>query len=226
MLTLGIDEAGRGAVLGSLVICGAVFEESDLPSLKLINVKDSKLLSPLQRRTLKPQIEKIAKMVMIEKLEAHEIDEKRAAGTNLNMLETLKFVSIINAVFKKMDIGKVVIDVPDTNLKKYNRMLSGLIKRDDLKIVGEHHADLNHVECSAASVIAKVTRDAEIEELKKDYGDFGAGYPSDPKCINWLKERLKADGSLPKIVRHSWETVAKLNKKKSQTTFSKFTGVR
>ncbi len=221
MLTLGIDEAGRGAVIGPLVVCGVVFEESDLAVLKSINVKDSKLLSPLQRRALKPQIGKIAKMVVIEKLEAHEIDSKRAAGTNLNTLETLKFVAIINATCRKMDIAKVVIDVPDTNVKKYNLMISGLINRESLKIVGEHHADLNHVECSAASVIAKVTRDAEIGKLKKDYGDFGAGYPSDPKCVEWLKNRLTA-GALPKIVRHSWETVSELAKTRSQTKLAKF----
>ncbi len=211
----------KGAVIGPLVVCGAVFEESDLAGLKSINVKDSKMLSPLQRKTLKPQIEKVAKMVVIEKLGAGEIDEKRAAGTNLNMLEALKFVSIINAVFKKMNIAKVVIDVPDTNVKRYNLMLSGLVGRERLKIVGEHHADLNHVECSAASVIAKVTRDAEVEELKKDYGDFGAGYPSDPKCVGWLKNRLAA-GPLPKIVRHSWDTVSELTKNRSQTKLAKF----
>lgn len=211
----------KGAVIGPLVVCGAVFEESDLAKLKAMNVKDSKMLSPSQRDKLKGGIEKLAKAVIIEKLQPWEIDEKRGGGTNLNRLETLKFIEIINKAFDKIRIQRVVIDVPDPNLQKFRLMLSNLIKRENLEIVAEHYADSKYVECSAASVLAKVERDASIESLKTRYGDFGAGYPSDPKCIEWLKGRLEV-GKLPDIVRHSWDTVSVLKGKKLQKDLKKF----
>jgi len=222
MLTLGIDEAGRGPVVGPLIICGAVFDERGLAKLKALQVKDSKMHSPAQRRRLKAEIEKLAKFVVIERLEPWEIDQKRSDGTNLNRLETLKFIAAINKTFESIQINRVVIDVPDPNLKKYKAMITNLIKRDNLEIVAEHRADEKYIECSAASIIAKVTRDSEIDELKKEYGDFGAGYPSDPKCIEWLKNWLKTHKKFPKIVRHSWETISDLVDKKEQTKIGDF----
>ncbi len=204
-----------------MVVCGAVFDEADLAALKVMNVKDSKLLSPSQRERLKGGIEKLAKAVIIEKLESWEIDEKRSEGTNLNRLETLKFIEIINKAFEKTQIQRVVIDVPDPNLQKFRLMLANLIRREGLEIVAEHYADSKYIECSAASVLAKVERDASIEILKAQYGDFGSGYPSDPKCIEWLKDRLDV-GELPKIVRHSWDTISVLKDKKLQKDLSRF----
>ncbi len=223
MLTLGIDEAGRGSVIGPLVVCGAVFDENDLPKLKELGVKDSKLLSPSQREKMRGGIEKLAKIFIIEKLQPWDIDMGRGDGINLNRLEVLKFINIVNKAFEKFNVDKVIIDAPDPNLPKFNLMLSNLIKRENLRIVAEHHADLNHIECSAASVLAKTTRDEDIEILKAKYGDFGAGYPSDPKCIEWLRNRLEV-GKLPDIVRHSWDTVSNLKDKKLQNDLKKFFG--
>ncbi len=221
MLTLGIDEAGRGAVIGPLIVCGAVFEESDLAKLKAMNVKDSKQLSPSQREKMRGGIEKLAKAVIIEKLQPWDIDVGRGDGTNLNRLEVLKFIEIVNKAFLKLKVDKVVIDAPDPNLPKFRLMLSALIKRGNLEIIAEHYADSKYVECSAASVMAKTTRDADIELLKTKYGDFGTGYPSDPKCVEWLKNRLVV-GGLPDIVRHSWGTISVLKGKKLQESLKKF----
>ncbi len=211
----------KGAVVGPLIVCGAVFDEADLHKLKELGVKDSKLLSPNQRERMRDGIEKLAKVFIIEKLQPWDIDTGRGDGINLNRLEVLKFVSIVNKAFEKFSVGRVVIDSPDPNLPKFNLMLSNLIRRDNLRIVAEHKADINHIECSAASVLAKTERDADIEVLKTKYGDFGAGYPSDPKCIDWLKDRLEI-GKLPDIVRHSWDTIANLKDKKLQKDLKKF----
>ncbi len=211
----------KGAVIGPLVVCGAVFEESDLVKLKAMNVKDSKMLSPSQREKMRGGIEKLAKAVIIEKLQPWDIDVGRGDGTNLNRLEVLKFIEIINTAFRTLKIDKVVIDAPDPNLPKFRLMLGNLIKRENLEIIAEHYADANHIECSAASVMAKTTRDADIELLKTKHGDFGAGYPSDPKCIEWLKDRLEV-GKLPDIVRHSWNTISVLKGKKLQKDLKKF----
>ncbi|MBI3412875.1 MAG: ribonuclease HII [Candidatus Aenigmarchaeota archaeon] len=220
-LTLGIDEAGRGSVIGSLVVCGAVFDENDLPKLKQLGVKDSKLLSPHQRERLEGEIRKIAKDIVVEKIEPWDIDKKRGDGINLNRLEVIRFIRVIDRSFEKVKIGRVIIDSPDPNLPKFRLMLANLIRRGGLEVIAEHYADSKYIECSAASVVAKVTRDNEIESLKEKYGDFGAGYPSDPKCIEWLENRL-AVGELPEIVRHSWDTISNLKNKKLQKDLKKF----
>ncbi|MFH1105887.1 MAG: ribonuclease HII, partial [Candidatus Aenigmatarchaeota archaeon] len=90
-LALGIDEAGRGCVIGPLVVCGALIDESDESRLRKINVKDSKMLSPSQRERIKPEIEKIAKWFHVAKIEPEKIDGKSQHGLNLNELETVKF---------------------------------------------------------------------------------------------------------------------------------------
>ena len=70
--------------------------------------------------------------------------------------------------------------------------------------------------------MAKTTRDADIKILKTKYGDFGTGYPSDPKCIKWLKNRLDLEGKLPDMVRHSWDTISVLKDRKLQKNLKKF----
>lgn len=208
-------------MIGSLVVCGAVFDENDLPKLKQLGVKDSKLLSPHQRERLEGEIRKIAKDIVVEKIEPWDIDKKRGDGINLNRLEVIRFIRVIDRSFEKVKIGRVIIDSPDPNLPKFRLMLANLIRRGGLEVIAEHYADSKYIECSAASVVAKVTRDNEIESLKEKYGDFGAGYPSDPKCIEWLENRL-AVGELPEIVRHSWDTISNLKNKKLQKDLKKF----
>ncbi|MBI1971680.1 MAG: ribonuclease HII [Candidatus Aenigmarchaeota archaeon] len=212
----------KGAVVGPLVVCGAVFEEGDLPKLKELGVKDSKQLSPARREHLKGRIERLAKLVVLAKLEPWEIDKKRGDGVNLNRLETLKFIEIINAAFRGLKIDRVVIDVPDPNLAKFRLMLTNLIKREGLEIIAEHYADSKYLECSAASVLAKVARDEEIETLKTQYGDFGSGYPSDAKCARWLESYVNGGKRLPKIVRMSWETVSDIFLKHRQSGLKDF----
>jgi ribonuclease HII len=62
---------------------------------------------------------------------------------------------------------------------------------------------------SAASIIAKTERDAVISKLHEKYGDFGSGYPTDPKSIAFLQKLIQNNEELPFFIRRSWESVSR-----------------
>lgn len=207
MLICGIDEAGRGPLLGPLVICGIMIEEKDIPKLQALGVKDSKLLTPKRREALFPKIKGIIKDFKIMQLQPKEIDEAvESKTTNLNWLEAINDAIIINSL--KPD--KAIIDCPTANTKAFKDFLTPLLKQST-ELVIENKADLNYPVVSAASILAKVTRDAEIEKIKSKYGDFGSGYPADPKVKEFLKKNYK---KYPEIFRKSWSTYKDMQQSK------------
>lgn len=221
-LIAGVDEAGRGAVIGPLVMAGVSIDKSKEKFFKKLYVRDSKLISPKRRQYLAKKIEKIAKDIIIVKVSACRIDTYRKQGVNLNKIEAIKFADIINYLKPK----KVFVDAPDTNPEKLRLFLKKMMKHenDGIDLVVEHKADHKYSVCSAASIIAKVARDGDIEKLKKKYGDFGPGYSSNEKTIAWLKSWLEKHGKFPDIVRKTWATaiVADGNHKQSKiSTFFK-----
>lgn len=212
MIVAGIDEAGRGAVMGPLVVCGASFDEEKVALLRKIRVRDSKELSPRRREQLAKAIEKIAKDIMVMKISPCVIDNRKAEGLNLNSMEAMKFADIIN--YLKPD--KVFVDSPDVNTGRLRDFIKKMLKQET-EVVAEHHADKNHPEVSAASIVAKVERDKEIAELIKKHGPLGSGYPSDERTIRWLNYWMKNNKALPDFVRRSWVTVELMEKKKEQS---------
>ena len=199
----GVDEAGRGAVLGPLVIAGVSFREKDLPKLKRLGVRDSKELTPKQREHMAGRIEKIAKDVVVIKVGPCKIDSYNRQGVNLNRVEAMKMTTVIDC----LNAHKAYIDGPELNLGKFKRILVKMVK-NETDLVVEHKADVNYPVVSAASIIAKVERDNEMEELRKKYGADGTGYPSDERTINWMKSYLKEHKKFPEegLVRHTWMT--------------------
>ena len=151
-----------------------------------------------------------------------DIDKAINSGVNLNTLEAMKTAEIINELNNKKDKIKVVVDCPSVNIRAWRATLLGFIEeKKNLDVICEHKADANHVSVSAASILAKVTREEEIEKLKKEYGDFGSGYPSDPFTKKFLREegnRLKNSG----LFRKSWATWKSLFPEKSQSSLSGF----
>jgi len=203
MLVAGIDEAGRGPLIGPMVMAGILIDEKDVDKLKAIGVKDSKLLSQKQREILYKKIIEIVHDYNIVVVEPAEIDETLAsADSNLNWLEAQKTAIILN----ELKPDKAIVDAPSNNIKAYEDYLRNLLKKD-MKLVVEHKADLNYVESGAASILAKVTREEEIAVMKKKVGDFGSGYPSDPKTQEFLK---KYHNKYPDIFRKSWATYKKV----------------
>ena len=180
MDVLGIDEAGRGSVLGPLVIAGVSIPENKCSILERMGVKDSKRLTRSRRHILARKLEKMFdfKTVIIS---AKEIDELRADGVNLNEIERLGMEKIIS----EMNPEKVIVDAVDIKADRFQEVIS---KSTGANVIAEHKADDNYIEVSAASIIAKQTRDELIAQINKDYrkmGGIGSGYPSDPTTKNF-----------------------------------------
>ncbi len=213
---LGIDEAGRGSVIGPMVIAGVLINKKDEKKLKEIGVKDSKLLSSLQRKKLYNLIKKITIDHVFLKVSAKEIDELRKT-TNLNKIEAEKMAQIIKTM--KADIAYV--DAPQVSTEKFKKILLALTK-NKTKIIAENYADLKYPVCSAASIIAKFERDKEIEKIKRIVGfDLGVGYSHDPRSIEFVKKCLKEKKYL-EFIRHSWITVKDIKSKKEQKTLREY----
>jgi len=207
MLVAGVDDAGRGSVLGSLVIAGVLMKEEDLPKLIQLGVKDSKLLSPHRREILAAEIKQIAQKYSIIKLSPEEIDNVVLKGRKLHRLNRLE----AQAMAKVIEILKPEMEYVDASDVLEERFKQHILECLPFKveIVSEHKADRNYPIVSAASIIAKVERDKEIAELTNKYGDLGCGYPADPKTISFLQQCLEKLGKYPDFVRKSWKPAKK-----------------
>jgi ribonuclease HII len=214
MIIAGVEEAGRGPVIGPMVMATACCEEKDEFKLKALGVKDSKLLTPGQRERIFEAMQDLCTFEIIH-VQPAEIDAAVTSDeTNLNWLEADKAAIMIN----KLRPDKVILDCPSTNLKAYEDYIK---KKLDYKpkLVVEHKADVNYTIVGAASIIAKVTRDREIQKLKEKYKvDFGSGYPSDPMTIDFLNENFD---KYP-FFRKSWDPWVKAKKKGPQKKLGEF----
>ncbi|MEE0901664.1 MAG: ribonuclease HII [Methanobrevibacter sp.] len=200
---LGIDEAGRGSVLGPMVIAGVIVPEKMEKVLERMGVKDSKRLAPHRRTILSRKLKKMFEYEIVV-ISAREIDEMRAEGINLNEIEK----NAMESILIKMNPEKAIVDAVDV---KAERFQENLRKDTGVNVIAEHKADDKYIEVSAASIIAKAERDKQIEEINKEFiksGGIGSGYPSDPKTKDFLTNYTYDE--MPDFVRRSWATVAKL----------------
>ncbi len=205
-LVCGIDEAGRGCLIGSMIICGVVFKKIDLPFLEKIGVKDSKKLTPNKRAELCNLITQKCENYKIVEVTAKEIDERELKRITLNELEVEKFAEIIN--FLKPD--EAYLDAVDVNEDRFKKNCERKLSYKIQKIVSKHKADDLFPIVSAASIVAKTIRDKKISELKQKYGDLGSGYSSDVRTIDFVRKWIKEKKNIPPFVRKSWETAKKL----------------
>jgi len=194
-------------MIGPMVVCGILLDQNDVPSLKRMGAKDSKTLSSRRRAELSVAIRKIASHVKMEIVSAYDIDTMRKKMT-LNEIEVRAFVSIL----KKLMPSEAYLDAADVKADRFGDTIgerSGLTKLG-CKIISEHKADAKYPIVGAASIIAKHERDSIIESLHHEYGDFGSGYPSDPKTVEYVKGYIMEGKELPLFVRTSWDSVKKL----------------
>ena len=207
MLVAGVDEAGRGCVVGPLVVAGVAVKAENLQLLAELGVKDSKLLTAKKREALYPEIIKLTEKHQIIKLPPAQIDKVvRSSRTlhKLNRLEAQTMAKIIEAL--KPD--EAYVDAADVMERRFGNHISECL-RFKTKIVSEHKADRTYPIVSAASIIAKVERDGEIAKLKAKYGDFGSGYLTDDKTMAFLKRLLDENGDYPSCIRKSWKPAKK-----------------
>jgi len=209
----GVDEAGKGSVLGPLVVAAvAIPSERALDDL---GVKDSKLLSPKERERLYALIKKRCKVATV-RLDAADIDAVRTEMT-LNVAVARAHAQAIN----KLSPSCAYVDACDVNCFRYAEMVKGHLTHT-CEIVSEHHADDKFPVVSAASIVAKVTRDRAIATLSKKYGDIGSGYPSDPVTIRFLNAWIDEHNTPPPIARKSWKTVSAIIARKHQRSLLDF----
>ena len=198
----GVDEAGRGPVMGPLVVC-AVYVEDDAPLME-IGVKDSKKLTPKTRERMYDRIIDSVDDYHLEIASASDIDRMMAVKS-LNVIELEMFAKAVS----KRPVSSIYADCPDVNESRFSTELSSLVEGEN--VIGKHKADDTYPVVSAASIVAKVTRDRMIEEIADRFGaDIGSGYPSDRKTMDFIEDWIRKNGSPPPDVRRSWEPVKKL----------------
>ncbi len=217
MKILGIDEAGRGCVIGPMAVGAIVYEQKDLPRLDEWGVKDSKRLSPKKREDLCPALKKYAIFSKVRLIPPQDID-----GASLNQIDLSEIVSFITQTVP----DRVIFDVPTNPGGVANFVYSvrvGLRVRMKgsqrvPELIGENKADEKYPIVSAASVLAKVERDRIISELHKEYGDFGSGYMSDEKTQKFLRECFESEQDFPPIVRRKWTSVRRFFNEQQRLT--------
>ena len=254
LLIAGVDEAGRGSVLGPLVVAGISIEEEKIPALIRLGVKDSKLLTPKKRALLFREIKKLASAVNYEKIQPPSIDEVVLRGERLFRLNYLEARHMAR-VLARLDFEYAYVDCCDTNQSRFGMLLADLLLRERTKTAGkrkkgtsksgnvgafsfkpgegnplkheirtEHHADRNYPVVSAASIVAKVIRDMSIKRLYALHGPFGSGYPSDPQTVEFLRHFIATSKNLPRFTRLSWATIARISIEEKGRVVDDFTG--
>lgn len=200
----GIDEAGRGPVLGPLIICCAICKRKHSSLLKKLASKDSKQLTPSQREEILSELKKFCTFQLIE-LTASDLNflmEK----TSLNDIEAKAMADLI----KKSGECDVMIDIPDRYAWTFRKRMEKFgVKRFE----AEHKADEKHPIVAAASICAKVIRDKRIEEIKSSTLDFGSGYPGDPKTRAALRDK-RSFALLRPYIRKKWKTLETVKQRK------------
>ena len=172
MLKLGIDDAGRGPVVGPMVLAGCLIDEKIEREFKRLGVRDSKQLTQKRREFLEKIIKEKAETFEVSLAHPLEIDSTSVSGTKLNELEAIMCAKIINKINKGFDKIKVIVDCPSPTISTWQDFLKTKIKNlSNLEISCEHKADKNHIAVSAASILAKSVREREMDKIKAKYVD-------------------------------------------------------
>ena len=212
MLICGIDEAGRGSVIGPLVIAGISIKTSNIKKLEEIGVRDSKALTRKKRNILFYKILDFTEFICIYKVDCKTIDEN-VYQRKLNKLEG----EIMSTIIKHLVADIAYVDSCDVNINRYTKYLkSNLDLKNNTSIIAMHKADIINPAVSAASVIAKVIRDQEIQMLEENFQNIGSGYPSDKKTMYFINTWIKEYKEFPDFVRKSWRPIREITCKQSK----------
>jgi ribonuclease HII len=203
MLVAGVDEAGRGSIIGPLVVAGVAIREEKNNALIQIGVKDSKLLSPMKRIELSEKIKPLAEKYTVIKLTPAEIDKVVASQRKLHKLNRLE-ADTMAKIIDLLKPDQAYVDAADVMEDRFKHHIQEKLATK-AQIVSRHKADRIYPVVSAASIIAKVERDNEIEALLTQYGDFGSGYLTDPKTMAFLKNWIAEHCDYPDCVRKSYK---------------------
>ena len=208
MQIAGVDDAGRGPIIGPLVIAGVLLDDKDLSRLVDSGVKDSKRLSPRRREELAAEIKKLALKYHVAILSQTEIDRVVETGKKLHKLNRLEAQTMAKVItILKPDVAYV--DASDVLPDRFKQHIAENLTFK-VQIISEHKADAKYPIVSAASIIAKVERDRALSALQEKYGNMGCGYATDPNTIQFLEKWIRKFGSYPDFVRKSWKPAKRL----------------
>ena len=216
-IILGIDEAGRGPVMGPMVYACAYWkEEYDKDIRKKFKFNDSKALRAEEREKMfeniksHPNIIRYELIILLPDYISKEMLKREKVSLNQISQDSAKKL-IKMAMDKKANIRKIFVDTVGP-AESYEILLKKSLPDDTIQVKVEPKADATYECVSAASIVAKVTRDSIIETLEKTDKECGSGYPSDPKTKEWLKNNYDNVFGFGREVRFSWKTVDNLFK--------------
>ncbi len=213
----GLDEAGKGPVLGPMCVAGVMFDEKDLDALVKTGVRDSKQLSPKKRDAIAVEVKDLAERYYILEVSPVEIDELRKVMT-MNEIMVVCYAK----VFEELKPDRAFVDAADVIAERFGENIKKKYT-GKVDIISEHNADENYPIVSAASILAKVRRDELVRKIGSNMGiDIGSGYPADPKTIKFLEDWVKEYQELPDFARSSWKTSKNIMERMSQRTFSDY----
>jgi len=245
MREFGVDEAGKGPVLGSMFAAAVVTDPADLPD----DVGDSKDIAPQRREELAAEIREIAASVGVAEVSVERIDDEE---TDMNSLTVAAHAEALTAALGDLDDPPRApgsaestadpdadadslsgyVDAGDTNAVRFERRVADgvadrlstegssiegdTVEGDTIEgelgagvavdVRGEHGADETYPVVGAASIVAKVERDAHVDRLAAEYGEVGSGYPGDPATREFLEAYVAEHEALPPCARATWKT--------------------
>ena len=208
MLIAGLDEAGRGPVLGSMTIGCVIFSDKTIHILEDIGVDDSKKISAKKRKMLAEQIRSHCVESKVLEITAADINLLHKKGFTLNQIEEMNFANLINSMENKPD--EIYLDAADVIEERFGQSIGRRLKFKPKKIISKHKGDAIFKIVGAASILAKTDRDNIIDGFKEEYGNVGSGYPSDPYTRKFLKQYYTEHQSFPPFVRTWWKTAEKI----------------
>jgi len=218
-MKFGCDEAGRGPVLGSMFVACVYGDLRDVPE----DVQDSKNLSNKRIHQLREEIENSKLNFTVVELTAGDAElyggeafARYSATNRLSLEGSLDYVESMT----DLSARGFTRSIRDSNLTDCSGYIDCFANDEDtaemavkayledntIEVTAEFKADENHPLVSAASIVAKSSRETHVEELKSEYGDVGSGYPSDPTTREFLENYVEKEGTLPDCSRCSWST--------------------
>jgi ribonuclease HII len=181
------------------------------------------MLSGRKREYLYDEIIGLSDDFSVFHISPAEINQSMRSNISLNELEAIYFARALDSI--SVDISKLYLDSPDVVQERFGRRVGiisnkptreaargkkGSGQKRGVTLISEHKADMKYPVVSAASILAKVERDREIERIKESVGiDFGSGYPSDRKTVGAIKESMKSRVLMP-YLREEWQTIANI----------------
>lgn len=197
----GVDEAGRGSMLGPLVVAGVRMEKNRIRQLSALGVRDSKKLSPKSRQNLYHKITGMVDDYCIVSVPPRSIDAS-VRMHHLNILEARYMARVVSRLAPDVSY----VDSCDVNADRFGREVSRLSGH---RVRSYHHADSRFVVVSAASILAKVARDEAVARLRRVH-DLGSGYPSDRTTVKFVTGYYEAHHAMPSFVRKSWKPIRRI----------------